>query len=220
MDELTGVSGLYALLGRLWLSEVDLPLLRELCDEPMRDLLRQAGISLADDRKQACGANETPNETPNDPSDDALLETLAIDYCRTFVGPSNHFPPYQSVWESGQYQSRTVDSMRRFAEIAGVEVQSEAMPDHLGVQMSVMSRIVGQLALADGAEASSLGELATTFFAQHLAWAVPRIEAAVDRSATAFYVGVIRVTAGFLADEAVRWDVRPDAGQSDGDTGA
>ena len=82
IEESAARSGLYRLLGRLWLREMDQDALRELGRPPLCDSFVNAGGVL--------------------PTNDDLemIEQLAVDYCQLFVGPAGHLPPVQSVWQT------------------------------------------------------------------------------------------------------------------------
>ena len=181
-------SGLYRLLARFWLREVDADFLRQL-----------QSISLCNEFVESGGVL---------PEDDGRLtsEQLAIDYCRLFIGPSDHLPPYQSVWQSGQFQEAASASMKRFVEIAGYQagVLSEGMMlDHLGVQLDLMGQVLEQYAgwPVEMADREAVLELASAFFATHLVWPIELLETAARRAETDFYRSVIFLTRNFLESE-------------------
>jgi len=181
-------SGTYRLLARLWLREVDRDLLRELRSQPLSDAYLRAGGALP--------ASD----------DDLALEELAIDYCRLFVGPRDHLPPYQSVWQSGQFQGASAASMKSFIEIVGYDLDQlpdGIMLDHLGVQLDVMAHILAQISTwqSDAAGFGQLLELADFFLTRHLRWPTELLQAARRRAATDFYRSAIMLTGNFLGPE-------------------
>jgi TorA maturation chaperone TorD len=198
-EELTARSGVYRLLARLWLREVDEALWSALRQPPLSEFFTQAG--------------GLPPE--------AEVDELAIDFCQLFLGPTGHLPPYQSVWERGQFQSPATSSMHAFADLIGYEFGSQphaAMPDHLGVQLDVMASILEVVADAFAAEDATdcdraaagnridtATEVATTFFQRHLAWPEPLFLAAEPRATTGFYRSVIALTREFLHHEQRAW---------------
>lgn len=178
----------YHLLARLWLREVDRSLLRELGSPSLRDSFLGAGGSLP-----VC-------------DDIRTIEELEIDFCRLFVGPKNHLPPFQSVWQSGQFQSATTASMRSFIELVGYPIDrlpSGMMADHFGVQLDVMGHILQQFSTwrsdPDGLE--QVLELANAFFTGHLLWAAELLSATLGRAATEFYRSSALLTRDFLNSE-------------------
>lgn len=178
-------AGVFRLLARIWLREVDGDFLRQLRAPPLCEAFAAAGGALPID-------------------DDAeTIELLAIDYCRLLIGPAQHLPPYQSVWEGGQFQTTITASMRQFIEVAGYDAGAlprGVMLDHLGVQLDVMGHILGQISAwppgADGRDA--VVDLAHSFFAAHLRWPHGLLEAAANRAATDFYRSSILLTRDFL----------------------
>lgn len=73
------------------------------------------------------------------------VEQLAIDYCQLFIGPADHLPPFQSVWQSGQFHGSTTASMREFVDPVGYEATAGIMLDHPGVQLGIMGHVLGQV---------------------------------------------------------------------------
>lgn len=188
-DDITAAANVYRLLARLWLREVDLPLLQALAAPPLRDTFLAAGGVLPD------SINE------------ATVDELAIDYCQLFVGPTDHLPPYQSVWQDGQLQSQTATSMRTFIEITGYQPPPDSditLPDHLGLQLDLAGHIAEQFrhASRDTADFETLDDLRRTYFATHLKWPTQLLQTAASRSEAAFYTSLASLTEEFLQNEA------------------
>lgn len=185
VEELTGLAGMYRQLARLWLREVDEQLLSHLLEPPLYDVFTAAGGALPDG------------------VDAVTLEELAVDYCQLLVGPANHLPPYQSVWQRGQFQSEPADSMQRYAAAIGYESDG-LMFDHLGVQLDVMSHL-----LDGGPESQQHSEAvfrrAAEYLAEHLSWATPLLEAANQRATTEFFRATIGMTRDSLQSEMAIW---------------
>jgi TorA maturation chaperone TorD len=181
-------SGTYRLLARLWLREVDRELLRKLCSPPLCDSFVEAGGILP------AGDNEW------------TIEQLAIDYCQLFIGPANHLPPFQSVWQSGQFQGAAIASMEKFVEVVGYDTDalpSGTMLDHLGVQFDVMGHILDQIPTCQSEQESPerAWEIAHCYFAMHLTWPAKLLEVAAPRATTEFYRSIFMLTCAFLDDE-------------------
>ena len=182
-------SGVYRLLARLWLREVDHGFLDRLSTPPLSELYVGAGGWLPE------------------AFDDETVEQLEIDYCRLFVGPVDHLPPCQSVWQSGQFQGSAVESMSRFMKVIHYAVDglpAGIMLDHLGVQLDVMVRILEHLSAlpADSKDREAVSELAQSYFAAHLSWPSQLFEAAASRASSDFYRCMIGMTREFLALDA------------------
>lgn len=185
VDELASLASTYRLLARLWIRELDEQFLAFLLVPPLCDVFTAAGGTLP--------ADFAP----------ATLEELAVDYCQLFLGPANHLPPFQSVWQHGQFQGESAESMQHYVSVSGCGT-SGLMVDHLGVQLDVMGRL-----LDFGSESvqhfDDVFDLATTYFAEHLTWAAPLLELAINRAATDFYRSTIRMTRDFLNSEETFW---------------
>ena len=187
-----GRSGLYRLLGRLWLREVDAPLLNQLSDGVLGEAFVAAG---------GVSPGLVTGET---------VETLAVDYCQLFLGPSGHFPPYQSVWEAGQFEGEAANSVREYAEVVRYDpagVLPGGMVDHLGVQLDLMGHLLaggveGDDGVAAEAEDNVIEEVSNAFYSSHLAWPETLLSATKERAKTEFYRSMLTLTGAFLDVEA------------------
>jgi len=179
---------MYRLLARLWWHEVDCELIQELNSAPVCDAFANAG-----------GVLPTSDDA-------AAIEELAIEYCRLFVGPTDHLPPFQSVWQSGQFQDGTAASMKEFVEVVDYDVGAlpgGIMLDHLGVQLDVMGHILGVISAqqAEPHTVEVLHELTRSYWLTHLNWPTDLLRLAGQRVTTDFYRSVISMTGEFLSSE-------------------
>lgn len=178
--------GMYRLLARLWLSEVDHPLMQSLSQPPLRDSFSAAGGVLP--------AGD----------DESHLEQLAIDYCQLFIGPKNHLPPFQSVWQTGQLQAASTASMQNFVDVVGYDstgLPSGMMLDHLGVQLDVMGHLLEQIAARRCDPTNEVMQLARAYCNGHLRWPAALLNAAEQHATTGFYCSVIGLTREFLESD-------------------
>ena len=187
VENYSAIAGTYRLLARLWLREVDTPVLDSLLQAPLSDAFTSAGGCLPQD------------------SSSSTLEELSVDYCQLFLGPTRHFPPFQSVWERGQFQAECVQSMNQYLSIAGYD--TKLMPDYLGAQFDVMAKILDAHSLA-ARDSEAIIDLARCYFTAHLTWPGPLIDSVIDHATTDFYCSVIEMTRDFLDSERTIWQVR------------
>lgn len=183
--ELEARAGVYELLSRLWLYEVEAELLADLTSGPLAAAWSEFG----------------------GPSIEASqLDDLAVEYCRLFVGPRDQVPPFQSVWETGQHGGEAVASMRECLELLSEPVPKlDEIPDHLGVQLFLMGVFLRCLAADPTSE--DLQDIVEGFAAEHLNWPTKMLDAAAAHSETEFYGFLIETTRQFLEMELRLLDV-------------
>ena len=190
IDQMPAVTGVYRLLARIWMREVDDLLLRTLAEPALAKLFIDAGGTL-------------PAE-----NDVTILEPLEVDFCQLFVGPSQHIPTCQSVWESGRFQAAAQDSMNEFIAALGYRVAdlpTGIMHDHLSVQLDFMGHLTSLCATSEPTVLNDLVGIGRRFFRRHLSWQEPLFDAAERKAQTPFYRSAIRMTADFLQSERLIW---------------
>jgi len=190
-DKIAGSSGVYHLLSRIYLREVDAELLHLLRSTSVRQAFVQAG-----------GVLPTVNHGDDESS---VIDSLAMDYCRLFLGPSGHFPPYQSVWQEGQFQGSMAAQMQEFIDLLSDGPPQDfggVMLDHFGVQLSLMGTIADRVVEANsGADGEMLVDVARVYFDLHLTWPHPFLESVGEHAQTDFYRSVAQMTQQFLLSE-------------------
>jgi TorA maturation chaperone TorD len=182
-DQHRSIANVYSLLGQLWLSEIDAAALQAIASSSLAETF-QMDTNLVDDQE--------------------YLETLAVEYCALFIGPKDHFPPYQSVWQAGQLQSETAASVRAFAAAinASALIDESAMADHVGHQLVVMGCIHS---LFSASESDPLLQLGTAFYQRHLSWIEPLSQSVSRRSGVKLYRSMATLTAELMVSEQGFW---------------
>lgn len=202
-------AAIYKLLGKVYYEEPGPFLVGYLLnDDPLATLPWEANADMEKGRELlATWRRETGGRL-----DEKVLEQLAWDYNRLFVGPYRlPAPPWESVYRTEDrltFGPQTVEVRRAYAA-AGL--QSERLgrepDDHIGLELEFMhhlSRLCGE-ALEQGRlqEVALLVGKQCDFLREHLLQWAPAFCADVARSAeTAFFRGVARFTAGYLALDA------------------
>lgn len=179
INETLAIENVYTLLGQWWRHEIDTNQLKTLQQEPLRFAWTELGGAL-------------PTES---------VEELAIEYCRLFIGPRDHLPPLQSVWQRAELDSETVGSMQEFAKLVGYHT-SESILDHLGVQLDLMSYLLRRV--RQEPEKTLHQEIADEFFCRHLTWPEPLLAATVRNATYDFYRSLAELTRDFLIAESTR----------------
>ncbi|VAX23360.1 hypothetical protein MNBD_NITROSPINAE02-1006 [hydrothermal vent metagenome] len=193
-------SDIYALLAKLYREEPEVRLLQRLKEKPFLDILEDMGISFGDDFLK------TPNEE--------LAESLAVEFTRLFLGPGPHISPHESVHhelEEGRWGGLWGDStveVNRFIKSSGLEISSGSheLPDHISVELELMSLITGKEAGAwkEGNEegARYCIDMGNKFIEWHLSRWVPVFCGKVTNETTSsFYKNMATFTNRFIAFE-------------------
>lgn len=175
-EELFSRVGLYEFYSKVFLREFSLEQLKLFHCEPWNSTFSELGISL-------------PVATEDS------VEDLAVDYCQIFIGPKEHVPPIQSVWQSGQLQSSISESMNSYLEFV-TPTEETSIKDHFGVQLEIMSMI-----LRASIENEHLRIEAEQFLEQHLRWSIPMIHRAAEKAETKFYQSVLSSALKFIEME-------------------
>lgn len=179
-------AGLFGLLGRLWLAELDVETIAALRSDEVRNALPDWFAIPEVDQ----------------------LEDVQADFTQLFIGPKDQLPPYQSVWQFGQFEAAPTSAMRTYFDVLGYEPgdlqSSGGMPDHIAIQFDVMSYLLQQVDDSKPAQ-PELSDMAASFFDDGLSWCMPLLTAVSGRAKTKFYASVARLTGEFLADEATRF---------------
>lgn len=169
-------AAVFQLLGRLWLTEVNLETLQEMGTNPFLGAYEELGGYL-------------PNEIG-----EQTTEQLAVEYCSLLIGPKGQISPVESVWTSDQLQSNSASSMHRFFELLpGYQPQS-SFADHIGVQLD----FAGSLLLSQEDPDGKAEEILNHFVTTHFAWIDDFLKEIVARSQSDFYRGVARVTMNLI----------------------
>ncbi len=128
-------SNVYGLLATVYRQEVTLELLHQIKDSQFLGVLSGLEIQLGDD------FFKKPEEE--------LLEEMAVEYTRLFLGPGKHVSPHESVHlqrddaGQGQLWGESTVEVKKFIESAGLDYTSEykGLPDHISVELEFMQQV-------------------------------------------------------------------------------
>jgi len=159
-------SEVYGLLARVFRAAPDAELVRHLKKREIARTLDGLGFPASD-----CFP---------DVREEQLLEDLAVEYTRLFVGPGPRISLYESVnantggrSEAALWSERTV-KVKNFIEGTGLNYASDFadLPDHVSVELEFMQRLASNEAEAllagRRAEAQTLVNIQRTFFHDHI----------------------------------------------------
>ena len=118
-------SSIYGFLAAVYRQELTSELYQQMKDNEFQEVLSSLGVKLNNGFFQN--------------SEQELLENLAVEYTRLFVGPGKHISPHESVQhkkegvQSGQLWGELTAEVKKIIESSGLEYTSEytGMPDDL-----------------------------------------------------------------------------------------
>ena len=191
-------SSLYGFLASVYRTELAEELLREIRKDSFKDSLKSVGVDLG---KALEGG-----------SDKKLLDDLAVEYTRLFIGPGKHVAPYAAVYLGGEgaslWGAETI-WVKKFIEAAGFDYRTDYhdLPDHVAVELEFMQEITANEAEAleneDRERAEKLKQVEEEFMTTHMAKWVPGFCRQVqDRAKLPFYRAMARLTEDFILSEA------------------
>jgi TorA maturation chaperone TorD len=190
-------SGLYGFLAEVFRAEPSPYLLKRIQDERFAAVLEAAGAHLGE-------------ELTHQP-EVVLLEDLAVEYTRLFLGPGRHVRPYAATYLDGAGASLcgpTTVWVRNFMETAGFALTPEHrdLPDHVSVELEFMARMAAQEAEAieagEAAAAAQCRDIQKEFLETHLGRWLPRFCGhAAEHAELSFYRELARLVGHFLDSE-------------------
>jgi len=191
-------SNLYGFLATVFRTEPTAELLGEIRKPPFQGALKAVGVDLT--------------ESLSEDSEKKLLDDLAVEYTRLFIGPGPHTTPYAAVYLGGDGASlwgpETV-WVKRFIEDAGFDYKPDYpdLPDHIAVELEFMQEITSRetRALEEGndGQAQTFQETEEIFLTQHMARWVPKFcDKIASRARLPFYREMAALTVDFILSEA------------------
>ncbi len=191
-------SGLYGFLAAVFRAEPTAALLGEIRKAAFEGALKAVGVDLVDSLSRD--------------SDKKLLDDLAVEYTRLFIGPGNHVAPYAAVYLGGEGASlwgRETAWVKTFIEDSGFDYKADFhdLPDHIAVELEFMREITARQAQAldkgDEEKALDLRSRENEFLTKHLARWVPKFRAKIASNARLpFYREMAALTMDFILSEA------------------
>jgi TorA maturation chaperone TorD len=193
-------SNIYGLLAAIYRREMTSDLLKQIKDPRFLAVLSNLGIELNN------GFFQKPQQE--------LLEDLAVEYARLFLGPGKHISPHESVHHQrddgqwGQLWGPSTAEVKKFIESAGLSYQSEytGLPDHISVELEFMQQVLQREEQAWEAEDKEMAHLCLEnekkFIEEHLAKWIPQFCDKVTEEAEApFYRDMAVLTKNFIEFE-------------------
>jgi TorA maturation chaperone TorD len=190
-------SGLYGFLAEVFRAEPTADLLHKIREPDFLDHLSAAGADPGAD-------------FPHRDEDD-LIEDLAVEYARLFLGPGPHVHPYAAVYLAGEGASLWGPATAQFiaySERAGLELASKhrSLPDHVSIEFEFMAKMAAREARAvvrsDPDLAAKCRRIQKTFLDEHLGCWLPRFCArTIEQAKLPFYTAMAKLALGFVESE-------------------
>lgn len=140
--------------------------------------------------------------------DEELLDELAIEYTRLFIGPGRHIPASEGAQREGALWGRTTSEVARLVENCGLRYNPEYCdpPDHIGVELEFMQEVTRREAEAwereDSSEALHCLHIEREFIGKHLSRWVPLFcEKVAQEAECSFYREMAVLTDSFIQCE-------------------
>jgi putative dimethyl sulfoxide reductase chaperone len=147
-------------------------------------------------------------------SHDQLVENLALEYTRLFIGPGSHISPNESMHVDARYGEQnafwgpqTVE-VKKFMEAAGIETNDSfsGMPDHISAELEFMQLLLVKEAEAwkneDHELAVNIVRIEKRFYEEHLSqWASNFFNKVIDAAEMPFYGNLAEIAKAFIEYE-------------------
>jgi TorA maturation chaperone TorD len=193
-------SDIYGLLAAVYRQEITSDLIQQIKDPQFLRALSVLGVEAIDDLIQKPEAK--------------LLEDLAIEFTRLFLGPGMHISPHESVHhqrEDGQWGNlwgASTAEVKRFIETTGLGYSDDfkGLPDHIAVELEFMQQLTLREEQAwkeaDAAKAGACRQVEKRFIEEHLIRWIPSFcEKVIQEAELPFYRSFADLTKSFIEFE-------------------
>ncbi len=192
-------SSVYGFLSAMFREEINAERLRQIKAPAIKEILSEMGVQydIFSQKDQA-----------------QLIEDLAVEYARLFLGPDKHISPHESVHHQrddgdwGTHWGASTVDVKKFIETTGLEYKQEysGMPDHISTEFDFMKEAVGREAQAieekDWEGALYCQKMEKKFICDHLVKWIPAFcDKITSQAELSFYGDLADVTKKFIALE-------------------
>jgi TorA maturation chaperone TorD len=193
-------SNIYGFLATVYRQEITSDLLHQINDPQFLGILSDIGLEGIDDFLQ-----NPENE---------LLEDLAVEYARLFLGPGKHVSPHESVHhqrDDGQWGNlwgASTAEVKKFIETTGLGYSDDfkGIPDHITVELEFMQQLTLREEQAwmnaDADAAVSCRQTEKKFIEGHLVrWIPDFCKNVMQQAELPFYRALAALTRSFIEFE-------------------
>jgi TorA maturation chaperone TorD len=192
-------SNIYGFLSSMFREEINAERLLQIKGPDIKEVLSEMGIQY---------------EIFSQKDQDQLLEDLAVEYTRLFLGPDKHISPHEAVHHQrddgdwGVHWGGSTVDVKKFIETTGLEYKQEysGMPDHISVELDFMKEAAGREAQAleekDWEGALYCQKMEKKFIYDHLIKWIPAFcDKIISQAEISFYGDLADVTKDFITLE-------------------
>ena len=194
-------SSIYGFLARVYRKELTSEMLAQIKAPRFKEVLSDLEVKLGDEFFSV--------------SDKELIENLAIEYTRLFLGPGRHISPHESVQyerddgDWGSLWGASTVEVKKFVESLGLKYKESdtSIPDHISVELELMQKIIEKEKQAWGMknvkDALHYLKIEKMFMEDHLGKWVPQFcDKIINEAEMSFYSEMAKITAKFVDIEA------------------
>jgi len=153
--------------------------------EPREELIQQ--LKLPQVSKEMSGLGIHLGAEFSNTKNKQLLEDLAVEFTRLFIGPGPHISPHESVHveyacvEECTLMGPETVAVKRFIEATGLNYREEfhGLPDHISAELELMQKLTEREGEAwsedDQEDAVGIKQIQKQFLNEHIVLWVPRL---------------------------------------------
>jgi TorA maturation chaperone TorD len=194
-------SSIYGFLARVYRKELTSEMLAQIKDPSFKEVLSELEVELGDEFFSV--------------PDKELVENLAVEYTRLFLGPGRHISPHESIHyerddgDWGSHWGASTVEVKKFVESLGLKYKESdtSIPDHISVELELMQKIIEKekqaWSMKKRKDALHYLKIEKMFMEDHLIKWVRQFSAKIINEAEmSFYREMARITAKFMDIEA------------------
>jgi len=198
-ENATARSQVYGLLAAIFRAEPTEVFLEEIKGPHFSGVFTELGVDLG-------------NEFYDKPEAE-LLEDLAIEFTRLFIGPGSHISAHESVFINldggeGDHWGPATIAVKKFIETAGLDYEPSyaGLPDHVSVELEFLQRLAeweaGKWSEGDAESAKGCLSVQKKFIIEHpIEWVPKFCDEVVKKTELPFYREMAKLTKSFLEYE-------------------
>ena len=197
-------SNVYGFLSSMFREEITAERLRQIKAPYIKEILSEMGVQY---------------DIFSSKNENQLLEDLAVEYARLFLGPDKHISPHEAVHHQrddgdwGVHWGASTVDVKKFIETTGLEYKQEytGMPDHISAELDFMKEATGREGQAleekDWEGALYCQKMEKKFICDHLIKWIPEFcDKIISQAEISFYGDLAAVTKLFMTLELEQID--------------